>query len=291
MLKLKAKMVVMTAPDLQQYHIKRSVICHDIEYVFTYHHFTSLMLLREGALDHFDTVFCVGKHQIEEIRRTEELYGLPQKKLVKVGYGQFDKLLRMYSAMPQTERKKPQILIAPSWSERNILDSHLEEIVNQLAENYKLVVRPHPEYIRRFPEKWRVIMDKYNNGNLLFDMDFLSNNSIYQSDILITDWSNIAYEFSYCTKKPTVYINTPMKVMNSGYFKLGIEPLDITLRGKLGAAVDIDKLNSLPEIIADMRNNPEKYRMSIETAVTDYLFYPGRSGEAAGKYIISRFCR
>jgi YidC/Oxa1 family membrane protein insertase len=134
-------------------------------------------------------------------------------------------------------------------------------------------------------------MNKYNSENLLFDMDFLSNNSIYQSDILITDWSNIAYEFSYCTKKPTIYINTPMKVMNSGYFKLGIEPLDITLRGKLGAAVDIDKLNSLPEIIADMRNNPGKYRISIEAAVTDYLFYPGRSGEAAGKYIISRFCR
>jgi YidC/Oxa1 family membrane protein insertase len=74
MLKLTAKIVVMTAPNLQQYHIKRSVVCPGIEYIFTYHHFTSLMLLREGALDHFDTVFCVGRHQIDEIRRTEELY-------------------------------------------------------------------------------------------------------------------------------------------------------------------------------------------------------------------------
>jgi len=289
MLTLKAKMVVMTAPNLQQYHIKRSVVCPDIEYVFTYHHFTSLMLLREGALDHFDTVFCVGKHQIEEIRRTEQLYGLPQKKLVKVGYGQIDKLLRMYSAMPKVEHKAPQVLIAPSWSERNILDSCLDEIVKHLAGKYKLIVRPHPEYIRRFPEKWQSLMSKYNNENLLFDLDFLSNNSIYQSDILITDWSNIAYEFSYCTKKPTVYINTPMKVMNSEYNKLGIEPLDITLRSKLGVSVDIDKLNRLPEIIEDMRNNPEKYSMSIESTFADYLFHPGRSGEAAGKYIASRF--
>jgi YidC/Oxa1 family membrane protein insertase len=289
MLKLKAKMVVMTAPNLQQYHIKRSVVCTDIEYVFTYHHFTSLMLLREGALDHFDTVFCVGKHQIEEIRLTEQLYRLPQKKLVKVGYGQIDKLLRMYSAMQITESKSPRILIAPSWSERNILDSHLDEIVKHLAENNKLIVRPHPEYIRRFPEKWQIIMNKYNSENILIDMDFLSNDSIYQSDILITDWSNIAYEFSYCTKKPTIYVNTPMKIMNSEYFKLGIEPLDITLRGKLGVAVDIDKLNSLPGIITDMRNNPEKYRRSIESAIAEYLFYPGRSGEAAGKYIMSQF--
>jgi len=290
MLALKARMVVMTAPDLQQYHIKRSVVCPDIEYVFTYHHFTSLMLLREGALDHFDTVFCVGKHQIEEIRRAEQLYGLPQKRLVRVGYGQIDKLLRMYSAMPQTEHEMPQILIAPSWSEKNILDSCLDEIVKYLAGNYKLIVRPHPEYVRRFPDKWQIIMSKYNIENVLFDLDFLSNNTIYQSDMLITDWSSIAYEFSYCTKKPTIYINTPMKVMNSEYHKLGIEPLDITLRNKLGVAVDIDKLNGLPGIIENMRSNPEKYRMSIESAVADYLFYPGRSGEAAGKYIMSRFC-
>lgn len=76
--------------------------------------------------------------------------------------------------------------------------------------------------------------------------------------------------------------------MNSEYSRLGIEPLDITLRRKLGVAVDIDKINSLPEIIEDMRNNQEKYRISIESAVTDYLFYPGRSGEAAGRYIMSR---
>jgi YidC/Oxa1 family membrane protein insertase len=234
-------------------------------------------------------VFCTGKHQIEEIRRTEQLYGLPQKKLVKVGYGQIDKLLRMYSAMPKTEHKKLEILIAPSWSERNILDSCLDEIVKQIAGNYKLIVRPHPEYIRRFPEKWQAVMNKYSIKNLLFDLDFMSNNSIYQSDILITDWSNIAYEFSYCTKKPAIYINTPMKVINSEYYKLGIEPLDIILRNKLGVSVDIDKLDSLPDIIEDMRNDPEKYRMSIEAAFAEYLFYPGRSGEAAGKYIMSRF--
>jgi len=78
--------------------------------------------------------------------------------------------------------------------------------------------------------------------------------------------------------------------MNSEYQKLRIEPLDITLRNKLGVSVDINKLNSLPEIIENISNNPEKYRMSIESAFAEYLFYPGRSGEAAGKYIISRFC-
>lgn len=290
MLNLRAvRMVVMTAPNLQQYHIKRSVAEPGIEYVFTYHHFTSLMLLREGALDHFDTVLCVGEHQIEEIRRTEQLYNLPQKRLVKCGYGQIDKLLRLHAAVPEQKNSRPQILIAPSWSSGNLLDSHLDEIISLLAgEGYQLIVRPHPEYIKRFPEKWRAVTGKYRLENLAFDEDFLSNDSIYLSDILITDWSNIAYEFSYCTKKPTIYINTPMKVMNSEYHKLGLEPLDITLRHKLGAALDPSDLAQLPEVAADMLGDPDKYRAAINEAVERYLFYPGRSGEAGGRYIISR---
>jgi hypothetical protein len=39
-----------------------------------------------------------------------------------------------------------------------------------------------------------------------------------------------------------------------------------------------------------MRDNPEKYHVSIESAIAEYLFYPEKSGEAAGKYIMSRFC-
>ena len=82
----------------------------------------------------------------------------------------------------------------------------------------------------------------------------------------------------------------PMKVMNSKHHKLGIEPFDITLRDKLDVSINIDKMNNLPEIIEkNMRKDPEKYRISIESKVTKYLFYPGISGDAAGKYIISRF--
>ncbi|MDR1251347.1 MAG: membrane protein insertase YidC [Treponema sp.] len=281
-------MVVMTAPNLQQYHVKRSVVEPNIEYVFTYHHFTSLMILREGALDYFDTVLCVGQHQIEEIRRTEQLYNLPPKRLVKCGYGQIDKLLRMYAELPKRGSSEPQILIAPSWSGGNILDSCLEEIISLLVNDYKIIVRPHPEYIKRFPEKWQAITARFRFENLSFDGDFLSNDSIYQSDILITDWSNIAYEFSYCTKKPAIYINTPMKIMNSEYHKLGIEPLDVTLRGKLGVSIEMSNLSELPGVAADMLGNPDKYHETINSAIGEYLFYPGRSGEAGGRYIISR---
>lgn len=42
--------------------------------------------------------------------------------------------------------------------------------------------------------------------------DFSSNSTVFDSDLLITDWSDISWEFAFTTKKPVLFINTPMKL-------------------------------------------------------------------------------
>jgi YidC/Oxa1 family membrane protein insertase len=283
----------MTTPDLQKYHIKRSIVRKDIEYIYVFHAISSSnMVLRESALDHYDTIFCEGPHKVDEIRRTEQVYGLPAKRLVKVGYGLMDMLLDAYADMPQVENDKPQILIAPSWQIDNILDSCIDEIIEQLVgKGYKVIVRPHPEYIKRFPQRIKNIVDRHAHRigeDFSFELDFISNETIYQSDLLITDWSNIAFEFSFCTKLPTISVNTTMKVMNPEYKRIEIEPINITLRDMLGVSVDTDHLNKLYEIVETVLANKAKYQDKINAVMPDYVYYPGRSGEAGGKYIMSR---
>ena len=73
MMKLEADVVVMTMPDLENFHIKRSYLRKDMEYIYVPHGMDSLNLtMRTGSMDHYDTVFCVGKHQREKIEKTEE---------------------------------------------------------------------------------------------------------------------------------------------------------------------------------------------------------------------------
>ena len=43
--------------------------------------------------DGFDTIFCVGKHHINEIHKNEKKYALPAKKLIEFGYGKLDQLI------------------------------------------------------------------------------------------------------------------------------------------------------------------------------------------------------
>ena len=290
-MKMDADIVVMTTPDLDKYYLKRSYVRKDIEYVYLQHGPTSFsMCLREGALDNFDTVLCAGQPQVDEIRATETVYGLKPKNLVHCGYGLIDTLLKSYAEIGEVMNPVKKILVAPSYQADNILDSCLDEVVNQLGNGeYCLIIRPHPEYKKRFPGKMDAILQKYQNRlgeNFIIETDFSSNVTIFTADLLITDWSGIAYEFSYTTKKPSLFINTPMKILNPNYEKIGIPPLDITLRDKVGVSLDLDKLSALKKTVDELFERREDYFVSINQLTNDSFFNLGDSGSAGGRYIL-----
>ena len=292
MMKMDADTVVMTTPDLDTYHIKRSYVRKDAEYIYTPHDPMSVhMSFREGAMDHFDTVLCAGPQQIDEIRKTEEVYGLPEKTLVPCGYCLLDDMIADW----EKREKKPsgnlkRILIAPSWNEDNILDSCADELIrNLLREGRKITVRPHPEYVKRFGPKLNALMDRWKEQRgeqLVFETDFSSNESLYEADILITDWSGIAYEYSYTTGKPTLFINTKMKCPNPNWEKIGITPLEISLRDRIGRSLDKDSLDRAEEVIAEMEAHPEEWAERIAKVREQNIFNPGSCGETAAEYIL-----
>ena len=100
-LKLKAGVLIMTMPDLGSYHIKRSKE-FPVHYVYTFHSMNSThMEFQKTAFDQFDSIFCVGSYQIQELRATEKLYNLKQKNLVECGYGLLDKLIKLKSSFAE----------------------------------------------------------------------------------------------------------------------------------------------------------------------------------------------
>ena len=93
-LTLKAKVLLMDMPDLNAYHIKRSKV-YPVHYIYLFHSMFSMhSYLRKGAVDNYDTIFCVGPHHVNEIKATEKFYGLKSKKLIKYGFGRLDTLLQ-----------------------------------------------------------------------------------------------------------------------------------------------------------------------------------------------------
>jgi YidC/Oxa1 family membrane protein insertase len=302
MMKLDCDVLVMTMPDLGKYHIKRSLVRKDIEYIYTDHGFGSVnLLLRKGALDNFDTVFCGGKSYNAEIRAMEQVYSLPEKRLIDAGFGLFDELIARVASLTSeraeksTAAEKPQILIAPSWQKDNILEFCLEPLMEGLlCGDYKIIIRPHPEFVKRFPAKMRRIIDKYGDrtgDDFEIQTDFSSNSAVYLSDVVITDWSTIAQEFSFATKKPSLFINTPMKIMNPDWELLKVEPIDIWIRDEIGVSVDVDDLGAIRETVQKLIADSPSFSEKISGIFRYEVYNIGESAKVGGDYIIGQIER
>ena len=158
-----------------------------MEYVYVPHDMMSMhMGFREGALDAFDTIFCTGPHIVREVRATEKVYGLPEKKLVEFGYPFADKLIAAGEAERATHitGSRKEILIAPSWQEDNLLDSCIDQLINGLfCDGYHITVRPHPEYVKRYGARMQAMDNATSNAEEMISDLTLKYNRARQGSI------------------------------------------------------------------------------------------------------------
>ena len=291
MMRMDADIVVMTTPDLQKYYIKRSMVRDDVEYVYIDHGMNSVnLMLRKGALDAFDTVFCSNDSVLQEIRAQEKVYGLKPKTLVKYGYAMIDQMIRTYSDQPPVKNEPPVILIAPSWQEDNIMDICIDGILrNLLPLQLQVIVRPHPQYVRHYPEKLDALRKNYRDfTNFCLQEDFSSNQTVFNADILVTDWSGIAYEYAFTTLKPCLFINTPMKVMNPDYRDIGLEPFDLVIRNQIGIALQPKETDQIADAVERLLHEPVFSKESIANLRDKSLYNVGCAASVGADYLIRR---
>ena len=299
MMKMDADVVVTTLGDLDNFYIKRSYVRKDIEYVYMFHHMTSLPLTStKGEYEHYDTLMCVGPHQIIEDERMEEYYGTAKKRHVETGYDLLDRNIADYQRLVEegkAHNERPFVLIAPSWQEDNILDSCFDDMLKGLlGHGWKVVVRPHPEYTKRYRPRWEALQARYADvpeNELYFEKDFSSNSTIFTSDILVTDWSSVFCEFSFSTLKPCIFVDTPMKVNNPEWEKITTEPTDITLRNRVGVSFRPENAEQIGETVKRMLESQSEWADKIEQTRSELIFNVGRGAEAAGEYLLEAMLR
>ena len=73
--------------------------------------------------------------------------------------------------------------------------------------------------------------------NLKIDLDNSSKNIFSWADIIVSDWSSVAFEFSFSTFKPVLFVDVPRKINNPNYKQLDIEPVEVSSREILGSVL------------------------------------------------------
>ena len=257
-LTLKAKILIMDMPDLQTFHIKRSKM-YPVHYVYIFHSmFSTHSYLRKGALDNYDTIFCVGDHHEKEIRATEKRYGLKEKKLIKYGFGRLDTLLQEKQKFQKIDTEdKNLILIAPTYGENNLLQMCGKELIEILLKaDFTVMLRPHYRIFKDSKKLINSIIENFgNNPNFIFEKGVIPSDKFHNSKCMISDWSGISLEYAFTFERPIVFIDAPKKILNPDSGSISMEPIEISIREKIGHVVSTNNLEKIPEIIKNLDND------------------------------------
>lgn len=286
-LTLNAKILLMDMPDLETFHIKRSK-SYPVHYIYIFHSMFSIhSYLREGAIDNYDTVFCVGKHHENEIKETEKVYNLKSKKLVSYGYGRLDTLLSERNNFQKTEIASKLILIAPSYGNENLLETCGVKIIDLLLKNdFKVLLRPHFKTIKESVKLLELIKEKFSkNSNFILEEGIISTNSFHNSICMISDWSGISFEYAFTFKRPVIFIDTPKKVLNPNSNAISNKPIEIEIRNQIGYVVPQDKVEQILDFLKKIEHNDDIISNKIQEIRSETVFNIGKSAKVGAKYI------
>jgi YidC/Oxa1 family membrane protein insertase len=281
---------VMTLTDLDRFYLKRSK--YPVQYVYIFHSIQSMhRVYRKHALDSYDVIFCVGPHHLNEIRKTEELYGLKKKELIKHGYGRLDTLIKdIHSRVvaKNADESIYRVLVAPTWGDSSLISHNLlEPIISKLINaNFQVVLRLHPMVKRDNPDIVEAFVKKFSAfKNFQLDPYTNATDSLIASDIMISEWSGSALEYAFALERPVIFIDTPPKTFNSEYDRIGLPCLEEEIRSKVGIVVAPDSIDQLPEFIIDLKNNQSSFSENIKKFKNDTVYNIGTSAQIGAEYI------
>ena len=182
------------------------------------------------------------------------------------------------------------VLVAPTWSTASLFENGINELLDALEKtDYRVIVRPHPEFSKRRSSLAKTLKDRViQTKNFVWEDCLLSENNLYEADILITDRSGIAFEYAFGTERPVLFIDTPLKEHNKNWRTLGIEPIELQLRHKIGISVPLQRLSEILDGIENLLKNRANWRTTLRELRERHVYNWGHSVESGVNYIRER---
>lgn len=285
---LNATIVLSTTPGLDVYQWKRS---RDVQYyVHIPHAANDITLYRMFGLDYYDAVLLSGEYQASDIRKLEQLRDLPQKELVKIGIPYMDEMvtrLEEVGSMPEHERT---VLLAPSWGDSAIFSVYGGKIIESLLQTgYHVIVRPHPQSFTSEKDMIENLMKKYpESAQLEWNRDRDNFEVLRRSDILISDFSGVTFDFALVYDKPIIYTEPKFDLgpYDAWWLK---EPLwTISALQRLGCQLNEENMKNLKEIIDTCLTDPQyaEGRRAVKAETWECF---GEGAKRATDYLVNKY--
>jgi len=289
---LDCDVMVLTMVDLHNLQLKRSI--NSVYYAYMFHTLVSTHRAdHANTYDYYDAILCAGPHHHKEIRKREALRDLPQKHLYEHGYHRVEELMEQRRDPAPVVEGKVKVLLAPSWGDDTILNVCGVEITSALLDaGFDVMLRPHFQSRWVSPEVIDAVTEKYgSHPDFSLQEQMGENDSLFDSHIMITDWSGAGMDYALGLEKPVLYIDVPPKSRNDEWPELDIEPFESFIRDKIGAVLAPDELNRIGDVINGLVAEPEVFAGNVRQIREDWVYNVGSSAEAAARAIQSMLQR
>lgn len=281
---LRSDILLSTTPGLEVYQWKRSP---EVKwYVHIPHAPSDITLYRMFGLDYYDAVLLSGDYQAEQIRQLEALRELPPKELVKVGIPYMDEMAARLSQAEQLPPHPTTVLLAPSWGESALFSVYGGEILRVLlGTGYHVIVRPHPQSFVSEKERMEALRREFPESDRLeWNRDRDNFQVLRRSDILISDFSGVIFEFSLIYDKPVIYTdpNFDLGPYDAWWLK---DPLwTVGALPRIGEALTRENLPELKSLIDACLQDP-RYAAGRRQVKAETWAYPGQGSRIAADYL------
>jgi len=283
----KADVVVLTMMDLDNLQLKKSI--NPVHYIYLFHSLGSThMVDHANSYDAYNSLFCVGPHHVAELRKRESIAGLPVRNLFEYGHPRLENLLAAASSQHRDAHDGPPVvLIAPTWGDDSIFNTCGDELTGLLLDaGYYVIVRPHYQTLTLTPDVIIQLKAKYgDHAHFEYQDRMGESDTLFRSDILISDWSAMAIEYALALEKPVLFIDLPRRVRNPDWQELEIEPLEASFRELAGDIVSPQNLTEVPGKISHLLDAREEFQQSMQTLRPQMVFNIGNSIELGAREI------
>ena len=285
---LNASIVLSTTPGLDVYQWKRSKATQF--HVHIPHAASDITMYRMFGIDYYDAILLSGSYQVDQIRALEQLRGLPAKELVTVGIPYMDEMAaRVRREGPAPEHPRT-VLLAPSWGKSALFSVYGGKIIETLlATGYHLIVRPHPQSFKSETEMIEKLMKDYPaSGQLEWNRDTDNFEVLRRSDILISDFSGVIFDFTLIFDKPVIYTDPQFDTGLYDAWWLQ-EPLwTVGALPRLGCQLKPDNMYDLKALIDSCLTDP-RYAESRRQVREETWEHPGEGAQRAVDYLLQKY--
>ncbi len=254
---VKADIVLSSTPSLDVYQWKRS---RDASYyVHILHACNDPVTYRMYGLDYYDAVLLSGAYQIDQLRWREHSRQMPEKELVIAGLPYMDELQKRLLAAPPLEKAHPvTVLLAPSWGANSILSRYGGTILDALlATGYHIIVRPHPQSYTSDKQMLDDLMRAYPAGESLeWNSDNDNFDVLRRSDIMISDFSGVIFDYTLIFDKPILYADTSFDRSALDCWDMAEELWTFQVLPKIGRQLTKETLPDLKQLIDTCLTDP-----------------------------------